>query len=157
VAASNTRINSVEEGLRGIMKWVRLRNSFRIASTGARYVVVGIVNFVISYLFFIIIWDSLSHRLNFATIALLSTTLGSSIGFFLQWRFTWGKRRFKSSGFFIFLIFQYFVSSFSIFVVPILALKLRVDIRLVQFCWSVLMTATVFVISKIFIYQNSSK
>jgi putative flippase GtrA len=129
----------------------------KMESVKIKYVAIGALNFLFSYLLFVVLWQAFNFCLSYKIIALLCTTLGATFSYFMQWWITWGRPKIQLEKFLVYILIQYLVSLVSIAVVPRICFYFALSILYVQLCWSLLVAVMIFFISKVYIFQKSQR
>ena len=105
-----------------------------------KFITVSVMNFVVGYLLFSLIWLALHSYLNYLQIAILATSFAAVWSFQSHNRITLNRQSIKSFVSPQYLFFQITTLLLSSILVPMVSEVLVIDLLVIQFFWTVLLS-----------------
>jgi putative flippase GtrA len=115
----------------------------------------GGVNFIFSYILFVVLWLSAGKEIGYFGVAVISTVISTFEAYIVQNKLVWKKPELRIEDYFKYLFYQFAVLPLSTFVVPKSAVVFEINILFIQFMYTVILTLSTWFFLKRFIYRDN--
>jgi hypothetical protein len=132
-----------------------MRNFWILKGQIPLFLFFGGLNFIFSYILFVILWISAGKEFGYLGVAVISTVISTFEAYIVQNKLVWKKPDLHLDDYFKYLFYQFAVLPLSIFVVPKSAVVFAINILFIQFIYTAILTLSTWFFLKRFIYRDN--
>ena len=132
-----------------------MRNFWILKGRIPLFLFFGGLNFIFSYILFVILWISAGKEFGYLGVAVICTVISTFEAYIVQNKLVWKKPDLRLDDYFKYLFYQFAVLPLSIFVVPKSAVVFAINILFIQFIYTAILTLSTWFFLKRFIYRDN--